>query len=354
MLGSIKITDMIKQILKIPITIMDFFVMARWKMAPISMSVPIFGGLILNQNIDFTSYIFLGLLGLSAHLFGFGLNDIIDYDLDIKVIHRKNSPLVKGSMSKTTAWILTLVQIPIMYLIYILLLTPSSLGIIILTSSIVFSVFYNLWSKKGNISKFFAELSLALSIGLILLSGTLSFSTQLSIEALLFAISMTLVLLMLNSVPSGLKDLRTDSLSGARSFVISSGCKMLDDNRIHISKKIKFYSFTLQVLIFISLSIEAYLLQIYWYNYLLICVLCFFSYAHIKAILNKETIDDFNSFNPLLNGFYTYFGSTVLLIDKLYAVWYLVILMYLFIPFNNHKTNRFNLKTLQNAWKFKI
>src|SRR5690606_1323219 len=106
--------------------------------------------------------------------------------------------------------------------LYIFMLADSRAGLGFLWLSIGLSLVYNLGSKWGPMPRFVVELALALSVGALCLAGGLSVAATFSQAGLVFTGTLTLVLLLLNSVPSGLKDLKTDYEFQARSFVIAA------------------------------------------------------------------------------------------------------------------------------------
>ena len=87
-----------------------YFVLGRLGMSPLTISVPIFAGYCSSANLSFGRILLLGLLGLCAHFFGFGLNDIIDNPIDRTVAHRHQHPLITGEIRRRDAWLFVLAQ----------------------------------------------------------------------------------------------------------------------------------------------------------------------------------------------------------------------------------------------------
>jgi 4-hydroxybenzoate polyprenyltransferase len=317
------------------------------------MTVPLFGGLISDQPLTLWQIVCLSLIGFSSHLFGFVLNNLIDSKLDKHVAYRKNSPLLSGKITYRAAFILAILQVPLMYLIYIYAFNSHLNGVIILTVNILLSLIYNRFSKYSAFPKILVELSLALAIALMIPVGFYAVDTAINIKVYLFAGCYFLILHLLNSIPSGLKDLKTDYENHVESFVISWKCRMIDENKIQISKRVVVYSFFLLFLLFILFLTTAYAFQSHWFVFVLMSVFCFLSYAHLKELLNKTDFYDLRKFAPLLNGFYTYLASYFLLFDKLPLIIYIIHIYFFLIPFNNQTIhNKFNLNSIKNAWKF--
>lgn len=287
-------------------------ILGRLGMSPLTMSVPVLGALSATDSLALGEILTLMLLGLCAHLFGFGLNDIIDHPIDQPV--RQKHPLTSGWLKQWEAWIFVLLQLPLALGIYYFELES---GLSFLVLSIFLSVIYNLFSKRGFFSRLMAELSLAGSIGLLCAAGTLTQTEKLPLESAIFATTLTLILLLLNSVPSGLKDLKTDEAFGAKSFVLVIGCKMLDDDQYFLPSRLRWYSGVLQLAIvggiaFLLIEFHpALLLSI------LIVILTLYSALHLRMLLQITSFNAIRFSLPLLNGFYNYAALSLILVDRM-------------------------------------
>ena len=290
---------------------------SRMGMAPLTMSVPVMGALTLAAPLTTLQLLGLATLGLNAHIFGFALNDIIDLPLDKNVPTRRHSPLVKQQLSLRTAWGFTVLQVPLALLIYHFILKGSLSGLGLLILSIGLSVVYNMWSKWGRVPRLLPELSLAISISLLCLAGTFSITSRLSFENLCFALALLLISLLLNSVPSGLKDLKTDLMFGASSFVISMGSRMDDSDQMSISKKLWTYSIVLQSGIIICMITLIILFQPPWYIIMLISLLALYSGLHLRLVLATRSFGQLRHLRPLLNGHYNYLALSLFVIGWL-------------------------------------
>jgi len=308
----------------------------RVGMAPLTISVPIMGALTLGEPLPCVGLLGLGGLGLCAHLFGFGLNDIIDYPLDRTISKRQGHPLVTGKLTRLQAWAFTLLQVPLALGIYRFLLQGSNVGLGILCLSILLSAVYNLWSKWGSIPRLLPELALAVSIGLLSLSATLLSNGATSPRSLIFAFSLTLLLLLVNSGPSGLKDLKTDAAFGAKSFVLSTGSRMLDEDRMLVSRVLWLYSTVLQLMLLICMLVLIILFRPPWLIAALVCILGIYAALHLRMLLAIRSFTALRRSMPLLNGYYNY-GALSLLVVRwmpigLQLFYSLLILALLLIP----------------------
>jgi len=171
---------------------------------------------------------------------------------------------------------------------------------------IITSVVYNLWSKQGKVSRFSAELSLAISIGFLCYFGVSTQTTTLSLQSALLSLTLALLLLLLNSVPSGLKDIKTDESFKVESFVIASGCQMVGDDGIFIPKKVWWFAFSLQFIIVLSFVILGSLYRPSTLVIISIGVLLLLSTLHLRSILAISSFKALQRSSPILNGFYNY------------------------------------------------
>ena len=83
----------------------DFAQLSRIYLAPFTVSIPILGALTVNPHLTIGNLFALGMVGLSAHIFGFSLNDAIDYSLDKATTSRQSRPLITGRISLLSAWL---------------------------------------------------------------------------------------------------------------------------------------------------------------------------------------------------------------------------------------------------------
>lgn len=283
-------------------------------MSPLTVSVPILGAhTSAGALLSLSDLLWLGVVGLAAHLFGFALNDLLDQALDRTLPWRKQQPLLTGQLSPLTAWWFTLSQVPIALGVYALALNGRGAGLALLGLSIVASVLYNTWGKRGTIPRLVPELALAASIGLLCLAGALvgGESTPLTLGNGLFALTLALILLLVNSVPSGLKDLRTDSEFGVRTFVLATGSRMLDEDAMALSGALVRHSLGLQALIMIGLAGAAIWFRVAWYAALLIAMLALYGWLHLRMLLSLRSFVALRRAMPLLNGHYNYFALSL-------------------------------------------
>jgi len=318
-------------------TLQKLILLSRIGMLPLSLSVPIIGALSLHQTLSLVDFIALAGIGISAHFFGFVLNDLMDYQLDKASPYRQKSPLITGEVKLWQAWIFVLIQVPIAVLLYIVVLEGHAVGLLILGISVGLSVIYNLFSKWRWLPRIFAEVALALSVTLLGLSGALAYQQILPADALLYCGTLGLVLLLVNSVPSGLKDIQYDSEFGARSFVIATGTSVAPDGTLTLSPLLKWYMVGLQIIIGCLTILLGFVYQLGILAWLVMLLLQVYASLHTLRLLNLRHVSEFKEVFLFLGGFYNYlalvihiWGYLPLLIQ---IVLTLIILHLLSIPF---------------------
>lgn len=301
-------------------TLRHLILLSRIGMLPLSLSVPIIGALSLRQTLSLSQLLALAGIGMSAHFFGFVLNDLIDYRLDQNNPYRQGSLLVTGEVKHWQAWGFVLIQIPIAMGLYVSVLQGHANGFIGLGFSVGLSVVYNLFSKWRWLPRILAEFALALSVTLLGISGALAIRGTLPPDALLYCGTLGIVLLLVNSVPSGLKDIQYDQQFGARSFVLATGSSVTVDGNLLLTPFLRRYMISLQLVIVTLTILLGFLYQTGWVAWVLILVLEVYASLHILRILRIRHVDEFRRVILFLGGFYNYFALVMLI------WWYLPLL----------------------------
>lgn len=290
-------------------------VVSRIRMAPLSMSIPVTAALAADVSLNFAQGLGLALVGLCAHIFGFTLNDLIDHPLDATVRERRRHPLATGVLRPRTAWLVTAVQVPAALALYGIL-GGNTPGLAVLILSGLLSLVYNLWSKWGTLPRWLAEASLAASTGLLSLAAAM-LGGPLAVESCVFALAGALILLLLNSVASGLKDLKTDAEFGARSFALASGARIIDGDQVVIPRALKAYSFTLVSAVSACLAWLAALYRPAPVIAVLVFTLCLYAALHLRMLLGIESFRELRRSLPLLSGYYHYTALLLVISDRM-------------------------------------
>ncbi|MBI5928624.1 MAG: UbiA family prenyltransferase [Chloroflexi bacterium] len=305
--------------------------LGRLPMSPLTISVPILSTFALDEMaLSLTEWLGLVGLGLTTHLFGFALNDLIDHPVDRTHPARQKHPLTTGALTRHEAWSFTLLQIPLAFLFLWLCLSHGWAGSLMLGASLVCSIIYDLWSKWGRLPRLIPEIALAASVSLLGLSVMFARTTTPPTSALLWAMALGLGLLLLNSVSSGLKDLKTDLAYGARSFVIAIGTRVETDDSLLIPPALRRYSLILQSLMLVA----TLYLVVEFHPPLLVLIfsliLSIYGALHLRMLLTLTSFRGLMASLPLLHGHYTYTSLVLLLADRLPLLLQLLVALLVF------------------------
>lgn len=288
--------------------------LVRLGMAPLTISVILLGYYCGNAAEDFREALILGIVGLCAHIFGFTFNDIVDYQVDQYSPVRQNSPLVNGSIPRRAAILIAVIPIPVSIFLYAKY-ASSSYGIPILIASILLSLIYNLGSKRGPIPRFLAEISLAGSIALLSISGALFPSPHLSAISYAVSLSIGVILLDINSIASGLKDLPSDIAAGGTSFITKIGARIDQSGVISLPKIVSWYAVVIKILTIATLLWTGYLLKPGIIIIIITIFLTLYSLLHLRLMFTTMTIMNLHKALPLLGGYFM-FGALLTLISS--------------------------------------
>ena len=205
----------------------------------------------------------------------------------------------------------------VVVVIYVGLLRGTAVGFWVLFISFALSIVYNIWSKTGHFLRIVAEISLAVSVGFLCLVGALSQHVSLTTQSVLFAFTLMLITLLVNSVPSGLKDIKADQESGAKSFVLSTGCFVIAGDRLYISAKLRIFALTLQLAIIVALVLTAMQFAIPLFIRFAMLLLLFVSALHLLKLLSLRSFYRLRHSGPLFSGFCNYFALFLVLFPSL-------------------------------------
>jgi hypothetical protein len=184
---------------------------------------------------------------------------------------------------------------------------------------------YNFFSKKGQLKRWLAEVSLALSIGFLCMAGSYLLEHSIRLPAVLYSLSFTLVLLSINSLGSGLKDLKTDLAAGGQSFVIENGARMIGSDQIFIPKRLKVFGYTLQVGMLGSFMAYLWSIQAIQILPCVSFIFLFFGFLHLSHLLSQKQFTRIHQKAPLLYGYLNLVAITLLLAHNFHWIIHLLI-----------------------------
>jgi 4-hydroxybenzoate polyprenyltransferase len=169
------------------------------------------------------------------------LNDYIDIDIDRRSKYVSERPLVKGTISKKSALIISLLvlMIGVGALIRHLIITQHVLPVVIGMICIIFGLIYNFVGKKHAWGTIFAPLSM----GFLLLLGATIFSEEIQniteipmLTWILFILTFNHLFYM-NTISGGLKDIENDRESKAMTLAVYLGVRV--EEKLHIPLSFK-------------------------------------------------------------------------------------------------------------------
>ena len=225
-------------------TIKEYGKLARsFNMALTGMS-PVFGALSMLE-FDPVRLLILCILGCGAHIFGFVLNDYIDIRIDKHSDELSERPLVSGTITPGKALGFAMFGLLLMLGLGLLLTWPGVQPFLILLLAAGSSTIYNLISKKAPGMDFFV----AMAVGLLTLFGASTVSMTLSPLAIDITLLSFFMVLFMNIVANGLKDIDHDYEAGGRNLAIATGCKVIRRKKKAKAKGKKARAATLELVI---------------------------------------------------------------------------------------------------------
>ena len=253
----------------------------------------VIGGLTVKGfGLDLFDFILLFVIGLIVNIGGQVHNDIKDFNIDKRSNELKERPLVKGTVSFTTAKVIILLCLISVFAI-ILYYFPNILALLVLIISFIFGVLYNIYSKKlpG------ADLFLSFNMSLFLLFGAIVVIEDFQglqdigvITWVVFALTFIHVFLM-NALGGGLKDAKNDLDAGAKTLAIYLGVKANDKLYIPLFYKLiilifEFSTIIVTFLLFILFDFEYSIIQMIF----IILLIIFMVFSTLK-LLNIKTFN---------------------------------------------------------------
>jgi len=199
----------------------------------------VFGALSVKGYIEISHLLILFTTGALATLASFVLNDYADVEIDKQSRYSSERPLVKGSVSKKTAFIISILCLIIgMGLVFVFF--RRLLPITVVTISVVLGTVYNLFGKKFVGGGFFVAGAVAFSC----LFGATTVSDDIGgITWVIVGLFFTLAFFR-NAIEGSLKDVNKDREVGAKTIAVYLGVKT--NEKMHISKGFKALAISLR------------------------------------------------------------------------------------------------------------
>ncbi|HWR63745.1 MAG TPA: UbiA family prenyltransferase [Candidatus Thermoplasmatota archaeon] len=250
--------------------------------------IPLTGAIAMGEK-DLFLLTILFLIGLTAHIFGFGLNHYVDIEVDRLIYSTNKRPLPRGIISKKHA---------ILYILLVLflgcILTVYFYGVQLLLLylfGILLASIYDLYSKK--ISGMDFVLAASVMVGVVFGAATVSF--QFSPLMYILCILAFLQTLNLNLIAGGIKDADHDYLIGSKHLSTRLGVRVKQEV-LCIPASFQFIAYLLGVLyafcVFLPILFQVILLHISLILILILFNILFFivtyKMVHLKFFNRQE------------------------------------------------------------------
>lgn len=206
----------------------EAFVITRSGSAVITLHSTYFS--LIYAGVSYANTLAALLIAFFAHVYGFMLNDYFDYELDKKAGKDRVLRLNAVGLNRPRLLILSILSSFIGFVFAVVFFSFGSAMLFLL--AVALAGYYNARSKYGSHPRLFAEISLASSVAVLILSFYPLVGPQDLNEFYLSSLGFGLVLLFLNAIPSSLKDVYSDDESGVISIAHELGVKI--DGSTHL------------------------------------------------------------------------------------------------------------------------
>ena len=297
-------------------------------------TIAVFGALSINGSLQISHFLQLFFIGIVFNVLGFVLNDYIDFDTDKKSMYSFERPLVKETISRKAALIISI-------LCYIIIFTAAFIffrdffPMLLLSIAVILGTIYDCFGKKF----IGADIPLAGSIAFFCLFGAATISHNIGGLTIIISCLLFTHVLFFNIIEGGLKDVHNDRKTGAKTIAVFLGVKT--DNPLIIPKTFKVIAISLElssaILIFLPFFIIPKLITFdFWFVPLTILVVLeikilyevikmlnirSFDRAHVTHIIGEQEVRRYMTVPLILLGFAGIIWAVFLIF--LPIIWYL-------------------------------
>jgi len=272
------------------IKIKEYAKLMRLKAMGVS-TIAIFGALSVNGTLEINHLIVLFAIGVFFNILGFVLNDYIDYDIDIHSNGTSERPLVKGTISRKTALLISFICYIFIFSLP-LIFFRDIFSLLILFASVSLGSIYDCLGKRFLGSDFI----LAASIALFCLYGAATVSPHnFSMFSLILCSIIFMHVLFFNIIEGGFKDVDNDRKSGALTTAVRLGVKtdpkiFIPNRFVALAISIELTSACLVFLPFIILS-ESYNFEYWILQVFVLLILTVSLFLTLFKMLRLKTFD---------------------------------------------------------------
>jgi 4-hydroxybenzoate polyprenyltransferase len=212
---------------------------------------PVFGAISLIEigvYVDLKFLILIFVLGVFKSIYGIVLNDYVDIEVDRLSEESDKRPLVKGTISKRNALLISILSLIVIFVIIFIFFYRSQtsfyLGVLCAILATIIGTIYDLYGKKFVGSDFLV----AAAEGLFVLVGAFLVSPDGTLSVFTWVISILVFnqYLFMNAVIGGLKDADHDYLLNVKNIALSSGVKVYENNNIFIPLRFKIFALSIR------------------------------------------------------------------------------------------------------------
>lgn len=192
-------------------------------------SLALWVGYVSVEPLDLRSTLFLGVIGLSFHIFGFTLNEVKDAEYDASIGNGSVHPIARGDVDKDKARYLAWTAY-FASLVFSLISPYSITGTLVLATAVIPAYLYDKYSK----THWWSNVYLSTWAGMMALSGSLHAGSPNIITAAIIGIISTQIFVQV--MQGDLKDLTGEEESVCRTLGVDlkSGNDYIND-RLDIS-----------------------------------------------------------------------------------------------------------------------
>ena len=227
--------------------IREYLKLARSFNAVLTGLSPVMGAIAMEQyNLLILFLLFL--VGFFGHIYGFVLNDIMDYKIDKSSTEISDRPLISGTISIKNAWTFAIGAMIVAFLIaiYLSYTTQNYIPIIILIGSALFLTIYNLISKRF----IGTDIFLVIAIFLVILYGAnATVGSIYNITKLTWIVCVlgSIQVLFMQFIAGGLKDIENDYKRGAKTVAVKLGVRVID-GKMTVTSSFKILAYMIQLI----------------------------------------------------------------------------------------------------------
>lgn len=275
-------------------SIYEFLVLIRIQNLGTSVTAVIGALSVKGSSLSLLDFLMLFMMAAIINVGGQVINDIKDFDIDKNSKDLYNRPLVKGTISIKTA------KITVIVCLFLLLFIAfyyfgNIVALVILFLLMFMGYLYNLFSKKLPGSDFFLSISFALFALYGAIVVTENFSGIEDISNLTWiTVSMVFIhVQIMNSMEGGLKDVKNDRISGAKTIAVTFGVKV-DKNKLNIPPSFILFNLFFVILTALIPFIPVYIVGFDYYSTIQLLLLTIFIVWMIFSSIKLFTMKKFD------------------------------------------------------------